>query len=137
MQYRQSSNECERVLEAANLAYANKKMIPSLPKNLDHRIFCKLIIVFSASSKVNLLYLVYSTAQRSCFLQLIKQTSLLKDLSRNSDLGYLSISLPIFPLRINLRLHKVSVTSTVIKKFITNLDSYQKHLVLIVFQWWF
>ena len=57
VKFRQVSNHCKRVLEAAKLAYAN----PLPPRNLALMTFGKLLIVFS--TKVNMLYLLYSTAQ--------------------------------------------------------------------------
>ena len=50
--FRQASNHCKRVLQAAKLAYATKL----LPRNLAPVTFGKLLIVFS--TKVNLLYLL-------------------------------------------------------------------------------
>ena len=66
--FRQASNRCKRVLEAAKLAY------PTLGT------FGELLIV--SSTKVNLLYLLYSTDQRCCLLHLIKQNDLLKTFPR-------------------------------------------------------
>ena len=71
LKFRQASNHCKRVLEAAKLAYANKTKSPSLPKKLAIRTFGKLPIVFS--TKVNLLYLLYSMAQKCCLLHMIKK----------------------------------------------------------------
>ena len=56
----------------------------SLPRNLALRAFGKLSLVFS--TKVNLLYLLYSTAQRCCFLHLVKQHCLLKTFVRTQIL---------------------------------------------------
>ena len=80
VKFRQASNRCERVLEAAKLAYPNKTKESSLPRNLALRTFSKLPIVLS--TKVNLLYLFYSTAQRCCLLHLIKQNCLLETFLR-------------------------------------------------------
>ena len=77
-------------------------------------IFGKLLIVFS--TKANLIYLLYSTAQRCCLQHLIKQNT------RNTNLDNLGISLPVFPSRTNLELHNISVTSKIVKKFMTNLE---------------
>ena len=82
-----------------------KQKSPSLPRNLALRTFVKLLIVFL--TKINLLYLLYSTAQRCCHLHLIKQNCLLL----------------FFPFRTNLELHNISVTPKMVKKVITNLDS--------------
>ena len=72
------------------------------------------------STKVNLLYLLYSTDRRCCLLHLIKQ----KNFSKNSNLDGSCISLPVFPSRTNLKLHNISITPKIIaKKVIANLDS--------------
>ena len=57
----------------------NQKSL-SLPRNLALGTFGELLIVFSA--KVNLLFLLYSMAQRCCLLYLIKQNCLLKTFLR-------------------------------------------------------
>ena len=80
VKFRQARNCCKRVLEAAKLTYANKKKTPSLPRNLAHRTFGELPKAFS--TKINLLYLLYSTAWRCCLLHLIKQNCLLKTFLR-------------------------------------------------------
>ena len=120
VKFRQASNCCKRVLETAKLAYATKKKSPSLLRNLALRTFGKLLIVFS--TKVNLLHLLYSTAQRCCLLHLIKQNYLLKTFLRTLILVTL-VSLPVFPSRSNLKLHNVFITSKMVKRAITNFDS--------------
>ena len=42
--------------------------------------------------------------------------------SENSNLHDLGISLPVFPSKKNLTLHNISVTPTLVKKVIANLD---------------
>ena len=74
VKFRQTSNHCKKVLETAKLAYANKKS-PLLPVS-----FGKLQIVFS--TKVNLLYLLYSKGGSCYLLHLIKQNFLLKTIVR-------------------------------------------------------
>ena len=64
------------LLKLPNLHMLLKHKIPSFPRNLALGTFGKLLIVFS--TKVNLLYLLYSTARRCCLLHLIKQNYLLK-----------------------------------------------------------
>ena len=66
---------------------------PSLPRNLALGTFGELLIVFS--TKVNLLYLLYSTDRRCCLLHLIKQNYLLKTSPRTQILMTL-ISLYLF-----------------------------------------
>ena len=59
-----------------------------------------------------------------------------ENFSKNSNLDNSGISLPVFPSRSNLKLHNISVNPKMVKKVITNLIC-QRHLLLIVFQWWF
>ena len=118
-------------LNLPNVHLLLKQKIPSLPRNLTLGTFCELLIVFS--TKVNLLYLHYSTDRRCCLLHLIKQKYLLKTFPRTLISG---ISLPVFSSRTNLKLHNVSITLKMVKKVIKTLI-HQKRLVLIVFQWWF
>ena len=90
-----------------------------LPRNLALVTFGEFPVLFS--TKVNLLYLLYSTARRSCLLHVIKQNCLLKTFLRTilDDSG---ISLPVFPSRTNFKLHNISVTPKMVKKVIMNLD---------------
>ena len=46
-----------------------------------------------------------------------------KIFSKNSNLDNSGISLPVFPSRTNLKLHKIYVTPKMVKRVITNLDS--------------
>ena len=45
-----------------------------------------------------------------------------ENFSKNSNLDESGISLPVFPSRINLKLHNISVTPEMIKNALTNLD---------------
>ena len=60
-----------------------------------------------------------------------------ENFSKNSNLDYSGsgISLPVFSLPVfhNLKLHNISVTLKMVKKFIMNLDL-SRRLVVIVFQ---
>ena len=78
--FRKASNCCKRVFKAAKLANTNKKKSPLLPRNLTLLTSGELPTVFS--TKVNLLYLFYSTAWQCCLLHLIKQNCLLKTFLR-------------------------------------------------------
>ena len=75
VKFRQASNRCNRVLEAAKLAYANKRKESSTSQKA-LMTSGKLLTVFSI--KVNLLYLLYSTGWRCCLQHLIKQNCELK-----------------------------------------------------------
>ena len=59
-----------------------------------------------------------------------------KNFSNNFILDDSGISLPVFPSRTNLKLHNISITPKMVKKS-QQTWIHQRHLVLIVFQWWF
>ena len=80
VKFRHGSNHCKRVIEAANLHILIKQKITSFPRSFTFGAFSKLPIVFS--TKVNLLYLFFSTAWRCCLLHLIKQNCLQKTFLR-------------------------------------------------------
>ena len=92
---RQVSNCCKKVLEAAKRTYTDKTNSPSLPRNSALWTFGKLNIVFS--TKVNVLYPLYSTAQMCCLLHLIKQNCFLETFLRTLILMN-HISLYLFAL---------------------------------------
>ena len=79
VKFRQASNHWEKVLEAARLTLIKQKSL-LLPRNLALATFSELLILFS--TKVNLLYLLYSQTWRCCLLHLIKQNFLLKTFLR-------------------------------------------------------
>ena len=99
-----------------------KQKSPLLPRNLAPGTVGKLLIVFW--TKVNLLYLLYWTAWRCCLLDLIKQNYLLKTALRILILmALVSLCLPVFPSRTNLKLHEISITPNMVKEVIPSLDS--------------
>ena len=53
----------------------------------------------------------------------VKAKLFAKNVPKNSNLDDSSISLPVFPSRTNLKLHRISITPKMIKKVIMNLDS--------------
>ena len=120
IKFRQARNHCKRVLEAAKLAYANKTEEFILPRNLSLGSSGELLIVFL--TKVNMLFLLYSVAQRCSLLHLTKQKLFVENFSKNFNLDDSGISLPVFSSRTNLKLHNISVTPKMVKKVIMNLD---------------
>ena len=92
-----------------------KRKSLSLPRNLDLWTFGELLILFS--TKVNLLYFLYSATRRCWFLHLIKQNC-----SQKTFLRTLILILQV-PSTTNLKLRNISVTPKLVKKVITNLDS--------------
>ena len=97
-----------------------KQKSPLLPRNLALVTSGKLLIVFS--TKVNLLYLSYSTGRRFCLLHLIKAKLFAKKFSLNSNLDDLGVSLPVFLSRTNLKVHNISVAHKMVRKVVMNLD---------------
>ena len=83
------------LLKLPNLHMLIKQKSLLLPRNLALVTFGELLIVFS--TKVNLLYLLYSTGRRCCLLHLIKQNCLLKTFLRTLIL-MTQISLYLFSL---------------------------------------
>ena len=115
-----AATDVKGFLKLPNLHMLIKRKIPLLPRNLALGTFGELLMVFP--TKVNLLYLRYSTAQRCCLLHLVKQNCLLKTFLRTLIL-MTQLSLYLFSLsRTNLKLH-ISITPKIVKKVIMNLDS--------------
>ena len=75
VKFKQASNRCKKVLTAPKFAYATKTKKPIISQKLGSRDFWQLIVFLT---KLNLLYLLYSMAQKCCLLPLIKQNRLLK-----------------------------------------------------------
>ena len=124
VQFRQASNRCKRVLEAAKLAYAKKTKESITSQKLGSRDFWRIanIVLNKGKSAIPPLFNgpeVVSSASDKAKLSA-------KNFSNNSNLDDLDdsgISLPAFPSRINLKLHNISITPKMVKKVITNLDS--------------
>ena len=118
VKFRQASNHCKRVLEAAKLAYAPKTKESITSQKLGSRDFWQI-----ANSVLN--------KGKSAIPPLLNRPEVLSDkaklfaknFSKNSNLDDTGISLPVFPSRTNLKLHNISITPKMVKKVITNLDS--------------
>ena len=120
VKFRQASNRCKRVLEAAKLAYANKTKESITSQKLDFRDFWRIAnsVLSKGKSAIPPLFSgpeVLSSASDKAKLFVEK-------FSKNSNLDDSSISLPVFPSRTNLKLHNISVTPKMVKKVIMNLD---------------
>ena len=109
-----------------------KQKNPSLPKKLVLGTFDELLAMFS--TMINLLHLLYLTTQRCCASDKAKFSA--KDFTDNSNLDDLDISLPVFSSTSNVKLHNIFIFPKIVKKVIMKLDP-SRHLVQIVFQWWF
>ena len=69
----------------------------------------KPVIVFS--TKVNLLYLLYSTTHGGFSSPSDKAKLFAENFSKNPNLDGSGIPLPVFPSRANLKLYNISLTS--------------------------
>ena len=119
--FRQASNHCKRVFEAAKLAYTNEIKESITSQKLGSQDFQQI-----ANSVLN----KGKSAIPSLFnnLEMLSSASdkaklFAKNFSKNSNLDDSGISLPLFPSRTNLKLHKITVTPKMVKRVITNLDS--------------
>ena len=121
VKFRQASNRCKRVLEAAKLAYATKTKEFITSQKLGSRDFWQIAnsVLNRGKSAISLLFNgpeVLSSASDEAKL-------LAKNFSKNCNLDDSGISLPVFLSRTNLKLHNISITPKMVKKVITNLDS--------------
>ena len=119
VKFRQASNCCKRVLEAAKLAYANKTKESITSQKLGSRDFWRIAnsVLNKGKSAIPLLFNgpeVLSSASHKAKL-------FAEDFAKNSKLDDSGISLPVFPSRTNLKLH-ISVSPKTVKKVIMNLD---------------
>ena len=119
VKFRQASNHCKRVLEAAKLAYATKTKESITSQKLGSWDFWQIAnsVLNKGKSAIpplfNQLEVLSSVSDKAKLFA--------KNFSKNSNLDS-GISLPVFPSRTHLKLH-VSITPNMIKKVITNLDS--------------
>ena len=120
VKFRQASNRCERVLEAAKLAYANKTKKSVTSQKLGSRDFWQIAnsVLNKSKSAIPPLFngpevLSSASAKAKLFAE---------NFSLNSNLDDLGVSLPVFPSRTNLKLHNISITPKMVRKVVMNLD---------------
>ena len=119
VKFRQASNRCKRVLQAAKLAYATKTKESITSQKLDSQDFWRIAnsVLNKGKSAVPPLFSgpeVFSASDKAKLFA--------KNFFKNSNLDESGISLPVFPSRTNLKLHNISITPKMVKKVITNLD---------------
>ena len=120
VKFRQASNHCKRVLEAAKLAYANNTKESITSKKLGSRDFWRIAnsVLNKGTSAIPPLF--HSPERLSSASDKAKLFD--ENFSMNSNVDESGISLPVFPSRTNLKLHNISLTSTMVTKVIMNLD---------------
>ena len=121
VKFRQASNHCKRVLEAAKLAYATKTKESITSQKLGSRNFWQIANSVLNKGKSAIPPLINEPEMLSSASD--KAKLLAKNFSKNSNLDDSGISLPVFPSRTNLKLHNISLTPKMVKKVIANLDS--------------
>ena len=121
VKFRQASNCCKRVLEAAKLAYATRAKESITSQKLGSRDFWRIANSVLNKGKSAILPLFNGPEVLSSASD--KAKSFTKRFSKNSNLDDSGISLPVFPSRTNVVLHNISITPKMVKKVIMNLDS--------------
>ena len=121
IKFRQASNHCKRVLEAAKLAYANKTKESTTSQKRGSQGFWQIAnSVFNKGKSA--IPALFNGPEMLSFAS-DKTKLFTKNFSKNSNLDDPGISLPVFPSRTNLKLPNFSVTPKMVKKVITDLDS--------------
>ena len=117
VKFRQASNRCKRVLEAAKLAYANKTKESITSQKLGSRDFWRIANSVLNKGKSAIPPLFNGPEVLSSKAKLYAE-----DFSLNSNLDDSGLSLPVFPSRTNMKLHNLSVTPKMVRKVVMNLD---------------
>ena len=120
VKFRQASNRCKRVLQAAKLAYANKTKESITSQKLGSRDFRRIANSVLNKGKSAIPPLFNGPAVLSSASDKAKLFA--ENFSLNSNLDDLGVSLPVFPSRTNLKLHNISVTPKMVRKVVMNLD---------------
>ena len=120
VKFRQASSCCKRVLEAAKIAYANKTTESITSLKLRPRDFWQIAnsVLNKGKSAIPPLFNgpeVLSSASDKAKL-------FAQNFSKNSNFDDSCISLPVFPSRINLKLHNISVSPKMVKKVIMSFN---------------
>ena len=119
VKFRQASNRCKRVLEAAKLAYANKTKESITSQKLGSCDFWQIANSVLNKGKSAIPPLFNSPELWSSVSD--KATLFAKNFSRNSNLDDSGVTLTVFPSRTYVKLN-VSLTPKLLEKVITNLD---------------
>ena len=120
VKFRQASNRCKRVLEAAKLAYANKTKESITSQKPGSRDFWRIANSVLNKDKFAIPPLFNSPKVLSFVSD--KAKLLAENFPKNSNLDDSGIPLPVFPSRTNLKLNNISVTLKMVRKVIINLD---------------
>ena len=119
VKFRQASNRCKRVLEAAKLTYANKTKESITSEKLGSRDFWRIANSVLNKGKSAIPPLFNSPEVLSSASDKAKLFA--ENFSMNSNLHDSGVSLPVFPSRTNLKLHNISVTPKMFRKVVMSL----------------
>ena len=120
VKFRQASNCCKRVVEAAKLAYANKTKESFTSQKRGSRDFWRIANSVLNKGKpaipplINWLEVLSSASDKAKLFA--------ENFSLNSSFDDRGISLPVFPCKTNLKLYNISVTLKMVRKVVINLD---------------
>ena len=119
VKFRQTSNWCKRVLEAAKLAYANKTKESITSQKLGSCDFWQIAnsVLNKGKSAIPLFNRLEVLSSASDKGKLFAE-----NFSLNSNLDDSGVSLPVFPSRTNLKLHNISVTPKMVRKVVMTVD---------------
>ena len=115
VKFRQASNCCKSVLEAAKVAYAYKTKESITSQKLGFQYFCQIAnsVLNKTKSAVPPLFNGLEVFASDCFAE---------HFSKNSNLDDSGISLSVFRSRTNLKLHNIFVTPRIVTKVLTKLN---------------
>ena len=126
VKFRQASNHCKRVLKVAKLAYPNKAKESTHSHKLGSQDFWQITNSVLNKGKSAILPLFNSPEVLSSAFKKAKWFT--ETFSKNPKKSFLrnlddsGISLLVFPSRTNLKHQSISITPTMVKKVIMNLD---------------
>ena len=120
VKFRQASNHCKRVLEAAKFAYANKTKESITSQKLGSHYFWQVANSVLNKGKSAILPLFNWLEVLSSAYDKAKLFA--ENFSLNSNLDDSGVSLPVFPSRTSLKLYNISVTPKMVRKVAMNLD---------------
>ena len=120
VKFRQASNRCKRVLEAAKFAYANKTKESITSQKLSSHDLWQIANSVLNKGKSAIPHLFNGPEVLSSASDKAKLFA--ENFLMNSNLDDSGISLPVFPSRTNLKLHNISVTPKMVRKVVMNLD---------------
>ena len=120
VKFRQASNHCKSVLEAAKLAYATKIKESITSQKLSSPDFWQIANSILNKGKSAIPPLFNSPEVLSSASDKAKLFA--ENFTKNSHLNDSGIYLPVFPSRTNLKLHNISVPPKMVKKITMNLN---------------